>query len=137
MIIYLLLAYQEIRERSLKKQRDNIVQKQVAVGREFKVSSFLILTSVYQIYNLHKLLRSCVLQGQAFYSKPEVIIFKVTESMFLSYVFSIFLLKCVFQDFDVGKSYRKKIILTNVSFTQNFCKYVGMSEQLLDFIDVM
>ncbi|XP_048581567.1 cilia- and flagella-associated protein 74 isoform X2 [Nematostella vectensis] len=80
---------QEIMEQSLMKQRAGIVQKQVAAGREFK--------------------------GCAFYSKPEVIVFK---------------------DFDVGKSYRKKVLLTNISYTQNFCKYLGMSHVLKDFIEV-
>lgn len=80
---------QEMMERALMKQRAGIVQKQVAAGREFK--------------------------GCAFYSKPEVIVFK---------------------DFDVGKSYKKKILLTNISYTQNFCKYVGMSHILKDFIEV-
>ncbi|EDO49993.1 predicted protein, partial [Nematostella vectensis] len=79
----------EIMEQSLMKQRAGIVQKQVAAGREFK--------------------------GCAFYSKPEVIVFK---------------------DFDVGKSYRKKVLLTNISYTQNFCKYLGMSHVLKDFIEV-
>lgn len=80
---------QEMMERALMKQRAGIVQKQVAAGREFK--------------------------GCAFYSKPEVIVFK---------------------DFDVGKSYKKKILLTNISYTQNYCKYVGMSHLLKDFIEV-
>lgn len=80
---------QEMMERALMKQRDGIVQKQIAAGREFK--------------------------GCAFYSKPEVIIFK---------------------DFDVGKSYKKKILLTNISYTQNYCKYVGMSHILKDFVEV-
>lgn len=80
---------QEMMERALMKQRAGIVQKQVAAGREFK--------------------------GCAFYSKPEVIVFK---------------------DFDVGKSYKKKILLTNISYTQNYCKYVGMSHILKDFIEV-
>ena len=41
------------------------------------------------------------------------------------------------QDFDVGKSYKKKILLTNISYTQNYCKYVGMSHLLKDFIEVL
>ncbi|XP_015768181.1 PREDICTED: cilia- and flagella-associated protein 74-like, partial [Acropora digitifera] len=79
----------EMMENALMKQRAGIVQKQIAVGREFK--------------------------GCAFYSKPEVITFK---------------------DFDVGKSYKKKILLTNISYTQNYCKYVGMSHILKDFVEV-
>lgn len=43
----------------------------------------------------------------------------------------------LFQDFDVGKSYKKKILLTNISYTQNYCKYVGMSHILKDFVEVL
>ncbi|KAK2547953.1 Cilia- and flagella-associated protein 74 [Acropora cervicornis] len=82
-------VHKEMMENALMKQRAGIVQKQIAVGREFK--------------------------GCAFYSKPEVITFK---------------------DFDVGKSYKKKILLTNISYTQNYCKYVGMSHILKDFVEV-
>ncbi|XP_039610977.1 cilia- and flagella-associated protein 74 [Polypterus senegalus] len=40
------------------------------------------------------------------------------------------------QDFEVGKSYKKKILLTNVSYSINFCKLLGISEHLQDFISV-
>ena len=40
------------------------------------------------------------------------------------------------QDFDVGKSYQKKVILTNVSHTLNVCKLSGLSEHLKDFIEL-
>nr|XP_039273717.1 cilia- and flagella-associated protein 74-like isoform X2 [Styela clava] len=53
--------------------------------------------------------------GQPFYSKPDVIHFK---------------------DFDVGKTYQKRIVITNVSYTMNFCKFSGISEHLKDFINV-
>ncbi|KAJ1144828.1 hypothetical protein NDU88_011122 [Pleurodeles waltl] len=52
-------------------------------------------------------------KGCPFYSKPDVIHFK---------------------DFDVGKTYKKKIILTNASYSINFCKMSGVSEHLKDFI---
>ncbi|XP_078498582.1 cilia- and flagella-associated protein 74 [Lissotriton helveticus] len=52
-------------------------------------------------------------KGCPFYSKPDVIHFK---------------------DFDVGKTYKKKIILTNASYSINFCKLSGVSEHLKDFI---
>jgi hypothetical protein len=41
-----------------------------------------------------------------------------------------------FQDFDVGKSYKKKVTLTNVSYTVNYCKYIDITERLKDFINI-
>ncbi|NXD25729.1 CFA74 protein, partial [Spelaeornis formosus] len=41
-----------------------------------------------------------------------------------------------FKDFDVGQVYKKKIILTNASFSVNYCRLVGISECLKDFISV-
>jgi len=54
-------------------------------------------------------------QGSAFYSKPDVLVFK---------------------DFDIGKSYKKKILLTNVSYSQTYCKFVGISDNLKDFLEI-
>ncbi|XP_077980899.1 cilia- and flagella-associated protein 74-like isoform X2 [Glandiceps talaboti] len=54
-------------------------------------------------------------KGCPFYSKPDVIHFK---------------------DFDVGKTYKKKVILTNVSYSVNFLKLIGISEHLKDFIHI-
>ncbi|KGL84698.1 Uncharacterized protein KIAA1751, partial [Tinamus guttatus] len=50
-----------------------------------------------------------------FYSKPNLIHFK---------------------DFDVGKIYKKKIVLTNASYSVNFCRLAGISEWLKDFISI-
>ncbi|XP_035499668.2 cilia- and flagella-associated protein 74 isoform X3 [Scophthalmus maximus] len=55
------------------------------------------------------------LKHSPFISKPEVIIFK---------------------DFEVGKIYKKKIVLTNISYTTNQCKLLGVSTQLKDFISI-
>ncbi|XP_041859968.1 cilia- and flagella-associated protein 74 [Melanotaenia boesemani] len=55
------------------------------------------------------------LKGPSFISKPEVILFK---------------------DFEVGKMYKKKVILTNTSYTINHCKLLRVSPQLKDFISV-
>ncbi|NXU91593.1 CFA74 protein, partial [Xiphorhynchus elegans] len=52
-------------------------------------------------------------KGCAFHSKPSCIHFK---------------------DFDVGQIYKKKIILTNASYSVNYCRLVGISECLKDFI---
>ncbi|XP_068772063.1 cilia- and flagella-associated protein 74 isoform X13 [Struthio camelus] len=54
-------------------------------------------------------------EGCPFYSKPNLIHFK---------------------DFDVGKIYKKKIVLTNASYGVNFCRLVGISEWLKDFISI-
>lgn len=40
------------------------------------------------------------------------------------------------QDFDVGMVYKKKIVITNVSYSINFCKLSGLSEHLKDFIQI-
>ncbi|NWW80531.1 CFA74 protein, partial [Climacteris rufus] len=54
-------------------------------------------------------------KGSAFHSKPSCIHFK---------------------DFDVGQVYKKKIVLTNASYSVNYCRLVGISEWLKDFISV-
>ncbi|NXK36201.1 CFA74 protein, partial [Piprites chloris] len=54
-------------------------------------------------------------KGCAFHSKPSCIRFK---------------------DFDVGQTYKKKIMLTNASYSVNYCRLVGISECLKDFISV-
>ncbi|XP_009459278.1 PREDICTED: uncharacterized protein CFAP74 [Nipponia nippon] len=41
-----------------------------------------------------------------------------------------------FQDFDVGQIYKKKIVLINASYSVNFCRLVGISEWLKDFISI-
>ncbi|XP_047218154.1 cilia- and flagella-associated protein 74 isoform X5 [Girardinichthys multiradiatus] len=55
------------------------------------------------------------IHGKAFISKPDVIFFK---------------------DFEVGKCYKKKLVLTNISYTVNQCKFLRVSAQLKDFISV-
>uniref|UniRef100_A0AAQ6IMB2 Cilia- and flagella-associated protein 74 n=1 Tax=Anabas testudineus TaxID=64144 RepID=A0AAQ6IMB2_ANATE len=55
------------------------------------------------------------LKGPPFISKPDIIKFK---------------------DFEVGKIYKKKIILTNISYMTNHCKFLGVSAQLKDFISI-
>ncbi|XP_073326821.1 cilia- and flagella-associated protein 74 isoform X2 [Pagrus major] len=55
------------------------------------------------------------LKGPPFLSKPEIIIFK---------------------DFEVGKMYKKKIVLTNISYVTNHCKLLGVSTHLKDFISI-
>ncbi|KAF4793523.1 hypothetical protein TURU_110616 [Turdus rufiventris] len=54
-------------------------------------------------------------KGCAFHSKPSCIHFK---------------------DFDVGQIYKKKIILTNASHSVNYCRLVGISDGLKNFISV-
>ncbi|KAK9515636.1 hypothetical protein VZT92_026264 [Zoarces viviparus] len=55
------------------------------------------------------------LKGPPFISKPEVILFK---------------------DFEVGTMYKKKVVLTNISYMTNRCKLLGVSAQLKDFLSV-
>ncbi|XP_066500097.1 cilia- and flagella-associated protein 74 isoform X2 [Hoplias malabaricus] len=55
------------------------------------------------------------LKGPPFVSKPEIIFFK---------------------DFDVGKTYKKKVVLTNISHNTNYCRLLGVSQNLMDFISV-
>ncbi|XP_051493216.1 cilia- and flagella-associated protein 74 [Apus apus] len=57
--------------------------------------------------------REC--KGGSFYSKPRCIHFK---------------------DFDVGQIYKKKITLINASYSVNYCRLVGISEWLKDFISI-
>jgi hypothetical protein len=40
------------------------------------------------------------------------------------------------QDFDIGKVYKKKITLINATYTINYCKLVGVEENLKDFIHI-
>ncbi|KAM9370127.1 cilia- and flagella-associated protein 74 [Phaethornis superciliosus] len=54
-------------------------------------------------------------KGCAFYSKPSCIHFK---------------------DFDVGQIYKKKIVLINASYSVNYCRLVGTSEWLKEFISI-
>ncbi|XP_067250222.1 cilia- and flagella-associated protein 74 isoform X3 [Chanodichthys erythropterus] len=54
-------------------------------------------------------------KGPPFISKPEIILFK---------------------DCDVGKVYKKKVTLTNVTYTTNYCKLLGVSQNLKDHVTV-
>nr|KAG5691853.1 hypothetical protein BaRGS_033457 [Batillaria attramentaria] len=53
--------------------------------------------------------------GRPFYSKPDIIHFK---------------------DFTVGSTYKKKVVLTNVSYSINYCKFIDITERLKDFIGI-
>ncbi|XP_030641105.1 cilia- and flagella-associated protein 74 [Chanos chanos] len=55
-------------------------------------------------------------KSQAFLSKPKVIHFK---------------------NFDVGKTYKKKAVLTNVTDATNYCQLLGVSENLADFVSII
>ncbi|XP_051950044.1 cilia- and flagella-associated protein 74 [Xyrauchen texanus] len=54
-------------------------------------------------------------KGPPFMSKPEIILFK---------------------DFDIGKTYKKKVTLTNVTYMTNYCKLLGVSHNLKDYVSV-
>ncbi|XP_069550165.1 cilia- and flagella-associated protein 74 [Brachyistius frenatus] len=55
------------------------------------------------------------LNGPPFISRPEIILFK---------------------DFEVGKVYKKKVVLTNISYLVNHCKLLRFSAPLKDFISI-
>ncbi|XP_068589913.1 cilia- and flagella-associated protein 74 isoform X3 [Cebidichthys violaceus] len=55
------------------------------------------------------------LKGPPFISKPGVILFK---------------------DFEVGTMYKKKVVLTNISYVTNQSKLLGVSAQLKDFLSI-
>ena len=40
------------------------------------------------------------------------------------------------QDFDVGCTYKKRVVLTNVSYSINYCKFLDITERLKDFIKI-
>lgn len=40
------------------------------------------------------------------------------------------------QDCDVGKVYKKKVTLTNVTYVTNYCKLLGVSQNLKDHVSV-
>ncbi|XP_073675909.1 cilia- and flagella-associated protein 74 [Garra rufa] len=54
-------------------------------------------------------------KGPPFISKPEIVLFK---------------------DCDVGKIYKKKVTLTNVTYMTNYCKLLGVSQNLKDYVSV-
>ena len=41
-----------------------------------------------------------------------------------------------FKDFDVGNTYNIKVVLTNISYTINTCKFIDITENLKDFITI-
>ncbi|XP_062855274.1 cilia- and flagella-associated protein 74 [Trichomycterus rosablanca] len=55
------------------------------------------------------------MKGPSFVSKPEIVMFK---------------------DFDLEKTYRKKVVLTNVLTSTNYCRFVEVSQNLVDFISI-
>ncbi|KAF5907241.1 cilia- and flagella-associated protein 74 isoform X1, partial [Clarias magur] len=54
-------------------------------------------------------------KGPPFASKPETVVFK---------------------DFDLEKTYKRKVVLTNISNVTNYCRLVGVSQNLTDFLSV-
>ncbi|XP_059685957.1 cilia- and flagella-associated protein 74 [Gavia stellata] len=95
--------------------KEEMDPKQLAT-REEKKDIFEKKTEEFQTGIFHKQVvsgREC--KGRTFYSKPSCIHFK---------------------DFDVGQIYKKKIVLINASYSVNFCRLVGISEWLKDFISI-
>uniref|UniRef100_A0A8C8EAL6 Cilia and flagella associated protein 74 n=1 Tax=Otus sunia TaxID=257818 RepID=A0A8C8EAL6_9STRI len=87
-----------------------------AMDPKVKKDSFEKKMEGYQTGIFHKqIVPGHERKGCTFYSKPSCIHFK---------------------DFDVGHIYKKKIALINASYSINFCRLVGISEWLKDFISV-
>ncbi|NXE76327.1 CFA74 protein, partial [Cochlearius cochlearius] len=104
---------QEEREREI--SREEMDPKQLATGVE-KKDIFEKKKEEFQTGIFHKqIVSGREYEGCTFYSKPCCIHFK---------------------DFDVGQIYKKKIALINASYSVNFCRLVGISEWLKDFIGV-
>ncbi|XP_068514732.1 cilia- and flagella-associated protein 74 isoform X12 [Anas acuta] len=98
-----------------KVSNEDVDTKQVALSVmkneifEKKMEEFQTMVFHKQIVSGHEP------KGRTFYRKPSYVHFK---------------------DFDVGKIYKKKIVLTNASYSVNFCRLVGISECLKDFISI-
>ena len=53
--------------------------------------------------------------GSAFYSAPKTVLFK---------------------DIEVGQTYKRKVVLTNVTYSLNTCKFISLSENLKNFVQI-
>lgn len=102
-----------ILKKAMEKLRKNKISKQIAAGREFKVTPQFFVFCTHKQEDIH--VTHVIIQGQPFCSKPQVI---------------------AFRNFDVGKKYSKKVRLTNVSYTVNRCQLEGVSANLADFLTV-
>ncbi|NWX89254.1 CFA74 protein, partial [Nothoprocta pentlandii] len=104
------------REYGLHKEPKEETQPKLLASRMMRSEIFGKKMGKLQTGIVHKqtdAAREC--EGCPFYSKPNLIHFK---------------------DFDVGKIYKKKIVLTNASYSVNFCRLAGISEWLKDFITI-
>lgn len=72
--------------------------------------------------------------GVSFKSHPRIVHFKV-EKLILIF-FKIKILKHFQQDFDIRNKYTIKVVLTNISYTINTCKFIDLTERLKDFISI-
>lgn len=96
----------DILQKTLTKLRENIVREQVVGTKRF--------------------------EGPVpFKSDPTEIYFKV---ILKNYSISSTKLVELFQDFDVGKVYRTRVTMTNVTLTINTLKLIDLSESLKDFV---
>ena len=105
----------EMMKTAMDKLRKSVVVKQVAAGREFKVHASIHVCTNAHTHTLTNLCTQTHKQGRPFISKPEEVIFN---------------------DFDVGKTYHKRLQLTNISYTVNYCRLVGVTDHLKDFITI-
>ncbi|NWX24154.1 CFA74 protein, partial [Aegotheles bennettii] len=95
--------------------KEGMDPKQLAT-RVVKKDIFEKKTEEFQTGNFHKqIVSGWECKGCPFYSKPSCIHFK---------------------DFDVGQTYKKKIVLINASYSVNCCRLVGISDWLKDFVSI-
>ncbi|XP_056320549.1 cilia- and flagella-associated protein 74 [Danio aesculapii] len=62
-----------------------------------------------------KIVKSRESKGPLFISKPEIVLFK---------------------DWEVGRIYKKKVTLTNATYGTNYCKLMGVSDNVRDYVSV-
>ncbi|XP_008936078.1 PREDICTED: uncharacterized protein KIAA1751 homolog, partial [Merops nubicus] len=99
----------------LKISKEEMDPKQMAT-RIVKKDSFEKKMKAFQTRMFHQqVVPADEYKRSAFFSKPSCIHFK---------------------DFDVGQIYKKKIVLINASYGINYCRLVGISEWLKDFISI-
>ncbi|XP_016159013.1 PREDICTED: cilia- and flagella-associated protein 74 isoform X2 [Ficedula albicollis] len=102
----------QMAEKKMEEHQTQILHKQTVPRKQMAEKKM----EEYQTQILHRqTVPSLEHKGCAFHSKPSCIHFK---------------------DFDVGQIYKKKIVLTNASYSVNYCRLVGISEWLKDFISV-
>lgn len=108
------------------KTRFSKLFNRVSVESKYSTIQYIIQNAVCRYYFLKN--KSCSNQAIFFILFCISVLHVCYENLYLIFTF--------FQDFEVGRTYRKRVILTNVSYTVNYCKLVGITELLKDFIEL-